>query len=163
MKDNNIKISTLIKSTCINLSLKGKNKKEIIAGLVELIAKSKRLRNKKKLFKIMMEREKLGSTGIGNGIAIPHAKSKDVHDFILAFAKKEEGIDFGALDGEKTYIFFALASPEKDVGNHLKILSEISRLARDKFTIELLKKAKDKNSVLKVISEAEKALSHSHF
>jgi PTS system nitrogen regulatory IIA component len=100
----------------------------------------------------MLERERLGSTGIGGGIAIPHAKSKAVAGFILVFARIIGGMDFGALDGEKTYLFFALASPEEEVGGHLKILAEISRLVKDKFIVEKLKKVKDAKEVLKIIS-----------
>lgn len=149
-----IKLSKLLTAKLIDLDLKGKNKKQIIAELVDLIAKSGKLKNKKAFFKVIMGREKLGSTGVGGGIAIPHGKSGDVKDFILVFARKTEGIDFGALDGEKTYLFFALASPAEDVGDHLKILAEISRITRDKFTVDQLKRIEDRFSALKVISSA---------
>jgi fructose-specific phosphotransferase system IIA component len=151
-KAREIKLVSLLKDKLINLDLKGKNKKEIIAELVELIGKSGKLSNKKTFFKTIVNREKLGSTGIGNGVAIPHGRSKGVRDFVLVFARKNEGIDFGALDGEKTYLFFALASPENEVGGHLKILAEISRLVKDKFIVELLKKAQDPKKILRIIA-----------
>ena len=151
-----IKLAKLLKKGFINLELKGKNKKEVIAELVELIAKSQKIKNKKVFFKTMMNREKLGSTGIGGGVAIPHAKSDAVKDFVLVFARQNEGIDFGALDGERTYLFFALASPNDEVGGHLKILSEISRLVKDKFIVDLLKKAEDEKKILKIISGIER-------
>lgn len=147
-----IKLSKLLKENLINPELKGKDKKQVIAELVELIAKSGKLKNKKAFFKVIMNREKLGSTGIGAGVAIPHGRAAGVGDFILVFARKKEGIDFGALDGEKTYLFFALASPEEKVGGHLKILSDISHLVKDKFIVEQLKKADDKKKILKIIS-----------
>jgi len=149
-----IKLSKLLTAKLIDLDLKGRNKKQIIAELVDLIAKSGKLKNKKAFFKVIMGREKLGSTGVGGGVAIPHGKSRDVKDFILVFARKTEGIEFGALDGEKTYLFFALASPAEDVGDHLKILAEISRVTRDKFTVDQLKRIEDRSSALKVISSA---------
>jgi len=149
-----IKLSKLLTAKFIDLDLKGKNKKQIIAELVDLIAKSGKLKNKKAFFKVIMGREKLGSTGVGGGIAIPHGKSRDVKDFILVFGRKREGIEFGALDGEKTYLFFALAAPAEDVGNHLKILAEISRVTRDKFTVDQLKRIEDRKSAFKVISSA---------
>ena len=155
-RPRDIKISSLLKERFINLDLKGDNKIRVIAELVELISKSEKLKNKKSFLNAMLEREKVGSTGIGNGVAIPHAKSKGVHNFILAFARRNEGIDFEALDGEKTFLFFILASPKDDVGNHLKILAEISRLVKDKFTIESLKKAKNKKDILKIISTYER-------
>ena len=151
-----IKLYRALKENLINLELQGKNKNEVIAELVELLGKSRKIRNKKLFFKAILEREKLGSTGIGNGVAIPHAKSDGVKDFIIAFARKDSGIDFGALDGEKTYLFFALASSRNAVGGHLKILAEISRLVRDKFIVELLKKAKNKKEILKIILDAER-------
>ncbi len=156
-KTKDIKLSALFKEQFINLALKENDKKQIIAELVDLIAKSKKLTNKKSFLKAIQEREKLGSTGIGAGVAIPHAKSEVVRDFTLVFARKDSGIDFGALDGEKTYLFFALASPKNEVGGHLKILAEISRLVKDKFIVELLKRAKDKREVLKIIASASRS------
>lgn len=151
-KTKEIKLATLLKGKFINLQLTSVDKHEIILELVELIAKSKKISNKKSFLKIMLEREKLGSTGIGAGVAIPHGKSEVVRDFILVFARCDKGIDFGALDGEKTYLFFALASPKKEVGGHLKVLAEIAHLVKDKFIVELLKKAKNKEEVLKIIT-----------
>ena len=133
-----------------------KNKKQIIEDLVDLISNSGKVKNKKAFSKAIFNREKLGSTGIGGGIAIPHGKSVGVKGFILVFARKKEGIDFGALDGEKTFLFFAPASPIEEIGGHLKILAEISALTRDKSTIELLKRTDDKARALKIISSAEK-------
>lgn len=154
-KPKNIKISNLLKEKSISLSLKETDKKKVIAELVDLLARSKKITNKKAFLKAIQERENLGSTGIGAGIAIPHAKSNVVRDFIVVFARSQTGIDFGALDGEKTFLFFALASPKQEVGGHLKILAEISRLVKDKFTIELLKKAKDKRDIVKIIIQME--------
>jgi len=151
-KEKAISLANLLKEKFISLELEGKNKAEVIKNLVDLIADSGKLKNKKAFLRAAMERERLGSTGIGSGVAIPHAKSKHVRGFVLVFARKNEGIDFGALDGEKTYLFFALASPEHEVGGHLKILAEISRLVKDKFIIYRLKKAKDKKEILKIIS-----------
>lgn len=151
-KIKEIKLGDLLKDKLIDLALKADDKKGILEELIDLLDKSQKLKNKKAILKVMLEREKLGSTGIGNGVAIPHTKSKEVKGFALAFGRKDKGIDFGALDGEKTYLFFALASPENAVGGHLKILSEISRLTRDKFIVERLKKAKDKKEILRFIS-----------
>ena len=154
-KAKDVKISNLLKDKFIDLALKETDKKKVIAELVELIAKSKKLTNKKSFLKAIQERENLGSTGIGGGVAIPHSKSEAIRDFILVFARSERGIDFGALDGEQTFLFFALASPKNEVGGHLKILAEISRLVKDKFTVELLKKAKDRQEIIKIITMME--------
>ncbi|MFA4984490.1 MAG: PTS sugar transporter subunit IIA [Candidatus Omnitrophota bacterium] len=147
-----INLPSLLQEKLINLEFKGKDKKEIIEELVELIAKSGKLKNKKAFLKAILEREKLGSTGLGNGVAIPHAKSKVVKGFVLVFGRMDNGIDFGALDGERTYLFFSLASPEEEVGGHLKVLSEIARLIKDKFIVERLKKAQTKKDIIRIIS-----------
>ena len=147
-----MRLHNLIKEKYIMLDLKEATKKKLLAELVNCIAKSGKVKDKKAFLAAIQKREKLGSTGIGNGVAIPHAKSERVQDFILAFARKDTGIDFGALDGEKTYLFFMLASPMDDVGNHLKILADISRLVKDKFIVESLKNAKDQKEVLKIIT-----------
>ncbi|MFH0790251.1 MAG: PTS sugar transporter subunit IIA [Candidatus Omnitrophota bacterium] len=157
-KNKDIKLSDLLKEKFIDLDLQKSTKNKVIAELIELIAGSKKLTDKKSFSRAMQSREKLGSTGIGDGVAIPHAKSEAVKDFILVFARRDEGIDFDALDGEKTFLFFALASPKDEIGMHLKILSEISRLVKDKFIVELLKKAQDKKEVLRIITEMEKRL-----
>lgn len=150
-----VKLLNVLKEKFINLHLESNSKEDVIAELVEIIAQSKKLKNKKAYLRSILEREKLGSTGIGSGIAIPHAKTKVTSDFIIAFGRKDEGVDFGALDGEKTYVFFLLASPEYEIGGHLKILAEISRLVKDKFIVDLLRKAKDKKEILKIIKSAE--------
>lgn len=151
-----IKISDLLKEKYINLDLKSNTKKEVIEELSHIVAQSSKLTNRKAFVKAILEREELGSTGIGSGVALPHSKTNVAKNFILVFGRKNEGLDFGALDGENTFLFFILASPKEEVGMHLKILAEISYIVRDKFIIELLKKAQDKKEVLKIISEAEK-------
>lgn len=151
-----IKLHIILKKKYIGLSLKGASKKEVLAELVDLIAASNKLKDKKEFLKAVLERERLGSTGIGNSVAIPHAKSDAVKSLALAFARVERGIDFGALDGEKTYLFFILASPREEVGRHLKIMSKISRLISDKFIVESLKKAKSEDEILKLISLQDK-------
>ncbi len=147
-----IGLAGLLKERFILLGLAGNNKLKVIAELAELAAKSKKMASPKVFSNAILKRESLGSTGIGNGVAIPHAKLKAVKDFVLVFARHDKGIDFGALDGEKTYLFFALASPEEKVGTHLKILAEISHLVKDKFMVEQLRKAKEKKDILSIIA-----------
>ena len=138
------------------MNLVGKEKAKLISELVNLIAKSGRIKNKKALLDGLIERENMGSTAIGNGAAIPHAKIDGLSEPILAFARSLEGVDFNSLDGEKTYIFFILISAKEEVGSHLKILAKISHLIKDKFYINLFRKAKSKEEILKLVSAAEK-------
>ena len=149
------KLYSLLNEKVIDLDFKEKNKPKLITALVDLLSKSGKLKNKKSFLRSILEREKLGSTGIGNGVAIPHAKSGSIKGFALAFAKSKEGVDFGALDGEKVYLFFILASPVDPVGEHLKILAKISYLIKDKFIVDLLRQAKDVKEVIKIIRAHE--------
>lgn len=151
-----IDLADLVKEKFIDLELVSNEKTGVLAELAAVAAKSSKVANKKAFLKAILEREALGSTGIGNGVAIPHGKSKAVRDFILVFARKNTGVEFGALDGEKTYLFFALASPEEKVGMHLKILAEISRMVKDKFIVEQLKRAKDKKEIVKIVANCKK-------
>lgn len=147
-----IKLSNLIKFKYIYLNLKERKKNKVIQEIVRFI---KGIRNKSVLVKAILEREKLGSTAIGSGVAIPHAKIKGIKNPLVIFARSSVGVDFNSLDGEPTYIFFLIISPQEEVGIHLKILSKISHLVRDKFIVDLLKKAKDKKEVLKIIAYFE--------
>ncbi|HRZ14665.1 MAG TPA: PTS sugar transporter subunit IIA [Candidatus Omnitrophota bacterium] len=152
----NMKISKLLKEKYVKLDLEATEKKKALHEIVEFISSAGRIKDKKNIFSIIIKREKLGSTGIGNGVAIPHARSEKLDDFFLAFARQDKGVDFGALDGEKTYLFFMLVSPEEQVGVHLKLLAEISHLVKDKFIVDRLKAAKDKKEVLKIIETYER-------
>lgn len=151
-----IKISKLLKEKCIKLDLKQTEKRKTIAELVDFVSLAGRIKDKKTILGMILKREKLGSTGIGNGVAIPHARSGKLAELALAFARQDQGVDFGALDGEKTYLFFILVSPEEQVGVHLKVLAQISHLVRDKFVVDRLKTAKDKKEIIKIIETYEK-------
>jgi PTS system nitrogen regulatory IIA component len=156
VKHRDIKLPDLLKEKYIELDLKEKEKTKLIAELVNIVAKSSRVKDGKALFKAILEREKLGSTAIGNGVAIPHVKIKGVKKPLLILGKSTEGVDFDALDGEKTYLFFMLISPQEKVGLHLKILAKISHLVKDKFTVERLKKVKAKHETFEIISGFER-------
>jgi fructose-specific phosphotransferase system IIA component len=150
-KHRDIKLPDLLKEKYIELDLKEKEKTKLIAELVDIVAKSNQIKDKKGLFRAIFEREKLGSTAIGNGIAIPHAKIKGVKKPLLILGRSPEGVDFDSLDGEKTYLFFMLILPQEEVGLHLKILAKISHLVKDKFVVERLKKVKDKHAIFEII------------
>ena len=156
MSVRDVKIASLLKEKYIYLDFNEKDKKKILTKMVDLVSLSGKIKDKKAFLNALIKREKLGSTGIGNGVAIPHSKSERVTDFVLAFGRQSSGIDFGALDGEKTYLFFMLASPEDNVGGHLKFLADISRLVKDKFIVERLKAAKDKKEIIKILETFEK-------
>jgi len=156
VKYRDIKLPDLFKEKYIELDLKEKEKTKLIAELVDIAVKSKQIKDKKILFKAILERERLGSTAIGNGVAIPHVKIKGIKKPLLILGRSAEGVDFSALDGEKTYLFFMLISPQEEVGLHLKILARISHLVKDKFIVEHLKKVKAKHEIFEIISDFER-------
>jgi fructose-specific phosphotransferase system IIA component len=127
----------------------------VISELVDLLASASSIKNKDGLIKALMARESLGSTGIGQNIGIPHAKSDSVKQLTAAFGISREGINFDSLDGEPAHIFFLLVAPEDSAGPHLKALASISRLLKDKFVRDALKNAGDRSEVIKLIKSNE--------
>ena len=113
----------------------------------------KRFRNK--LIEALRARESLGSTAIGQGIAIPHAKSDCVSKLVAAFGLSKKGVDFDSLDGELAYIFFLLVAPQDSAGPHLKALARISRLLKDKYFRDSLRACTDEKAIIKIIYEED--------
>jgi fructose-specific phosphotransferase system IIA component len=151
-----MEISSLLSKDAIKINLESKTKKDVIKELVELIFKTNKIKDKKKLFQALIEREELGSTGIGQGIAIPHGKSDTVLELQAAFGLSKEGISFEALDGEPVNIFFLLVAPEGAAGAHLKALARISSLLKDKYFRKSLLGVKSSDEVIKIIQDEEK-------
>jgi nitrogen PTS system EIIA component len=151
-----MQIMDFLSPDAIKMSLESKTKKDVIKELVELLVQSGKIKDKKKMTQILIEREELGSTGIGQGIAIPHGKSDTVNELTAAFGLSLEGVGFDSLDGEPVNIFFLLVAPEGAAGAHLKALARISSLLKDKYFRKSLISAKTPADVIKVIQEEEK-------
>ena len=150
-----MKIMDFLDKKAIDVELKSKDKPGAIRELVDLLAKASALRGREELVKALMAREGLGSTGIGQGIGIPHAKSNTVKELTAAFGVSRHGIDFDSLDGEPVNIFFLLVAPEDSAGPHLKALASISRLLKDKYIRDALKNAKTEKDVIKIIGDED--------
>lgn len=137
---NIVKITDYMSEDLISLNLKSKNKDDILMELANLIAVSPDVHNEgNAIYKALIEREKLGSTGIGKGVAIPHAKTDAADKLTIAFGISSEKVDFKSLDNENVNLFFVFASPIKDSQVYLKVLARISRLIREEeFRNELL-------------------------
>ncbi len=150
-----MKIMEFLNKKAATVNLKATEKEGAIKELVELLVKAGEIKNKDDLVKALMARESLGSTGIGQGIGIPHAKSPNVKDVVAAFAVSQKGVNFDSLDGEPVYIFFLLVAPEESAGPHLKALARISRMLKDKYFRELLRKAKDEKEAISIIQEED--------
>ncbi len=150
-----MKIIDFLDDKSITADLKATTKEGIIRELVDLLARTEGLRNKEELIKILMNREALGSTGIGQGIGIPHGKTNLVKKMVAAFGVCRSGVNFDALDGEPAYLFFLLIAPEDSAGPHLKALARISRLLKDKFFRESLRNQTDEKVILRLLREED--------
>lgn len=129
---NLVKITDFMSEDLINVDLKAKNKNEALIELSRLISKSENIINENNaIYKALVDREKVGSTGIGKGVAIPHAKTENAKKLTVAFGISRNKIEFESLDGEKIGIFFVFASPNKDSAIYLKVLARVSRLIRE--------------------------------
>lgn len=154
-------IMDFLSKKAIAIDLKSTKKEEVIKELVDILISSGEIekRYKNKLIEALMARESLGSTAIGQGIAIPHAKSDCVEKLLGAFGLSKKGVDFDSLDGEPAHIFFLLVAPQDSAGPHLKALARISRLLKDKYFRDSLRSAPDEKTVIKIISaEDEKKI-----
>ena len=146
----------ILSSETTIVGLEGNSKEEIIEELVDCLDASNAISDRDKVLQAVVEREKIMSTGIGDGIAIPHGKSDAVQRLVAALGTHRRGVDFEALDGEPAFVFFLLVSPANVSGPHIKALARISRLLKnDEFKKSLIE-ASAPEEVLEAIAEEEK-------
>jgi len=152
-----MQIMEFLSKKAIVTDLKSNKKEDVIKELVDALINAGDIekRHRNKLIEALMNRESLGSTAIGQGIAIPHAKIDCVDKLVGAFGLSKKGVDFDSLDGELAYIFFLLVAPQDSAGPHLKALARISRLLKDKYFRDTLRAATDEKAVIKVIAQED--------
>ena len=152
-----MKITDFLRERAISVDVTSMDKEGVIRELVHLLVKANEIKptDEEKIVPILLAREALGSTGIGQGVGIPHGKSNSVRELVSAFGLSRRGVNFDSLDGETVHIFFLLIAPEDSAGPHLKALARISRLLKDRFFRESLKEAKDEKQVLKIIQQED--------
>ncbi len=150
-----MKIMDFLNEKAVAANMKAQDKEGVIGELVDLLYKAGAIKDKEELVSALLAREALGSTGIGQGIGIPHGKSGKVKELVAAFGLSRKGVKFDSLDGEPVYIFFLLVAPEESAGPHLKALARISRFLKDKYFRDLLKAAKDEKEIIKIIIEED--------
>jgi nitrogen PTS system EIIA component len=147
-----MKILDVLDKEAILIDLKSKDK---IGILNELVAPAARITgiDHKEMVQVLMDRERLGSTGIGGGIGIPHGKLKNLDKLVLGFGLSREGVDFESMDGRPTHIFFLLITPEHSTDLHLKLLARVSRLLKKEPLKEMMMKARNPEEIISIISE----------
>ncbi|MCL2799963.1 MAG: PTS sugar transporter subunit IIA [Endomicrobia bacterium] len=150
-----MKIMDFLSSDAIITDLKATDKKSAIVELAEVLKDAKKAKKIDEIIEVVLEREKLGSTGIGQGVAIPHGKTDILQEQVGVLGISRKGIEFNSLDGEPVHIIFLLVGPVEVAGQHLKALSRISRLFKDKFLRQAIKDAKTKEDILKIIQQED--------
>lgn len=126
-----MKISEFLAPESVVSSLKATDKKSLINEMCGILQSRVPMVQKEELASILMDRERLSSTGIGEGVAIPHGKVPGLTNLVAAFGVSRNGVDFNSIDGKPTRMFFALIAPENSAGIHLKALARISRLFKN--------------------------------
>ncbi|KIH76574.1 PTS IIA-like nitrogen-regulatory protein PtsN [Geoalkalibacter ferrihydriticus] len=150
-----MKISDLLKPDALVADLKATDKNALLEELTAALVRVEKGLDRSLVVDVLKERERLGSTGIGDGVAIPHGKLKNIDHLMLSFGRSLEGIDFDAMDGRPAHLFFLLIAPEDSVGIHLKTLARISKLLKTPQARERLMQATDAGDIYRIIVAEE--------
>jgi len=150
-----MQLDQIFKIEFISLDLSAKTKIEALTELVNTIVQSGIELKSSSIIEILQQRENLGSTGIGDGVAIPHGKIPDLDDLIVAFGRSSDGIAYNSLDGKPAHLFFLLLAPENSTGQHLKVLAKISKMLKIDNFRKMLMQAKSQREIYKIIIDQD--------
>ncbi len=152
-----MRLDQMFKIDFLSENLLSDSKAGVLAELINVLIASGLALNRSKAIDVLQQREKLGSTGIGDGVAIPHGKVSDLQDLVVAFGRSKKGVDFDAIDGKPVYLFFLLLAPENSTGQHLKALAKISKMLKTPNFRKKLIDAKTKSDLYKAIVEQDES------
>lgn len=150
-----MRIEDTLEESCVISEIRGRTKEQVLAELVMALKRADIIQNEDEVVRVIQEREKLGSTGIGEGVAIPHGKLKGLQNIICVFGRSTEGVDFDAVDQKPVHIFFLLLAPENSASLHLKMLSRISKLLRNPSFKKRLMDLGDAHAIYRSIVEED--------
>ncbi|MBI5875081.1 MAG: PTS sugar transporter subunit IIA [Deltaproteobacteria bacterium] len=150
-----MKLADILSQDCIMPDIKATGKREALEEMVEELAFRFADLNKEKLLEAILERERLGSTGIGYGVAIPHARLKGINSIAVLFGRSIKGVEFQAMDERPAHLFFLIAAPEDSNTAHLKVLARISRLLKDAGVRKRLMEASAQEEIYRIIIEED--------
>ncbi len=153
-----MKIMDILVKDAVILNLGVKSKRDVLAEMANALAKVEPQIDAERLLDVLLEREALQSTGIGEGVAIPHGKLPGLDRLVATFARSQEGVDFESIDGQPTHHFFLLVVPEHSGGQYLKALARISRFFRDAAFRQQLTDAETLADVIRAIEEEDAKL-----
>jgi len=150
-----MKISELLAQDAVVPEMHATTKEGALVELTEALLASGCVLDRDEVLRILQERENLGSTGIGDGVAIPHGKLKNLDRLVMSFGRSRVGVDFDSMDGKPAHLFFLLVAPEESVGIHLKTLARISKLLKDQGVRQRLIEAPDRETICSIIFNEE--------
>jgi len=153
-----LNISELMSEELIIDELSSRTKMDVLKEFSSLLYDNRKIDDREGLTSILAAREALGSTGIGDSVAIPHGKLKGLKSMVLAFGRSKSGIDYDSLDGGPAHLFFLMLAPEEAPGEHLKALARISRLMKNPAFRDALMRASDRKEMKKIILQEEARL-----
>ncbi len=149
-------LGDLIGPEAVKPSLKARDKKQLLAELAGCASNVSGLQERE-IFEVLLQRERLGSTGLGQGVAIPHGKMSGLTQIVGVFARLVEPVDFDSADGEPVDMVFLLLAPEGAGADHLKALARISRLLREGSAVEKLRSSRDAAALYAVLTQEDTA------
>ncbi len=150
-----MKIAEFLSPQAVIADLQATSKSDVLRELAGSLARANPSLNADRLVEVLKEREKLGSTGIGEGVAIPHGKLAGLGQLLASFGVARRGVDFEAIDGKPTQLFFALVAPENSAGVHLKALARISRLFKNPHFRQAILEAKTPEEIHALIAQED--------
>jgi nitrogen PTS system EIIA component len=152
-----MRLEQILKLEFVNDNLQAKNKAEALTELSEMVMKGPLKLNSFQILDVLQQREQLGSTGIGDGVAIPHGKVGALDELIVSFGRSKNGVAFDSVDGKPVHLFFLLLAPENCTGRHLKTLAKISRMLKVGNFRKKLMEANSKSDLYKIIIDQDEA------
>lgn len=150
-----MKIADILKKDSIIPDLKGANKEEVLREITDFLKTQDLVKDKEALLKTLIEREKLGSTGIGENVAIPHGKSDELSQIVTVFARSLNGVDFEALDQKPVHFVCMVIAPSNSTGQHLKALARISRIFKNQNLRDGILSLKDADEIYSLLLEED--------
>lgn len=150
-----MKITEFLSASLVIPDLKGKVKHAVLKEMAEWMASTDQSLDGEKVLQVLLEREKISSTAIGEGVAIPHGKMAGVRRVRGVFGRSREGVDFESIDGALTHLFFVLIAPENSAADHLKALARISRVLKDSAFRSRLMAGRTREEIFQIIEEED--------
>jgi len=150
-----MKITDYLKEEWVIPELQGSDKRSVLKELCNVLVKPCEVSSSDDLLQVLLDREKLGSTGIGEGIAIPHGRHKKLKRFFVSFGRSKKGVDFDSIDHKPCQLFFLVMAPENSAIDNLNLLGRIAKLMKDPSFKKRLLSAKTREEIFKIISEED--------